>query len=161
MTGGRTLCRTWVLAISEYTVNVALTKVIDGRVAQTFRTSTTIPSPLVCCPTVRAFAWLSPLQKPRIQASPSLNDWDSQCAQLIRPKPVMRACCCCWAKAGSTMSDKTSRAVVRIVPRRTGVISPTIAWTFFFGHLQHWLSTERLPDLPHARKVCGCNCGFT
>src|SRR5262245_38336986 len=62
------------LSISEYPVNAAPTNVIDGRAAQTFRTSAMIPSPLVCCPTVRAFAWLSPLQKPRIHASPSLND---------------------------------------------------------------------------------------
>jgi hypothetical protein len=53
MTGGRTLCPTCVLAISEYTVNVALTKVIDGRLAQTFRTSAMIPSPSVCCPRIR------------------------------------------------------------------------------------------------------------
>ena len=63
-----------LLAISEYAVNLAPAKVVDGRAAQTLRTSAMIPSPLVCCPTVRAFAWLSPLQKPRIQASPSLND---------------------------------------------------------------------------------------
>src|SRR5215475_7364700 len=41
-------------AISEYTVNVAPAKVIDGREAQTFLISVMIPSPSVCCPTVRA-----------------------------------------------------------------------------------------------------------
>ena len=40
------------LSISEYPVNAAPTKVIDGRAAQTFRTSAMIPSPLVCCPVV-------------------------------------------------------------------------------------------------------------
>ena len=43
------------LSISEYPVNAAPTKVIDGRAAQTFRTSAMIPSPLVCCPVARPY----------------------------------------------------------------------------------------------------------